>query len=115
MATFGASHGPGYRARPKLANAEIRLTRNHCEITWKEKLFECCVQNVTPFRESATIAEALEKAAWAHAARRFVTQLVSKAEINGVDLNSVGTENDLRFVSRETPNRPSAEHETSPV
>ena len=37
----------------------------------------------------ARIAEALEKAAWAREARRFVDQLVQSADIEGADLKQV--------------------------
>ncbi|MFV2035346.1 MAG: peptidylprolyl isomerase, partial [Halocynthiibacter sp.] len=36
----------------------------------------------------ATIGEALEKAAWARAAQGFVTSLVDKADITGVDMSA---------------------------
>lgn len=45
---------------------------------------------VLPFEAvEQKIADAIEKAAWARAARSFVTQLVACAEISGADLRSV--------------------------
>ena len=52
------------------------------------------------------ISEALEKASWADAARRFVVQLVGKAEIEGVDMNPVRSEGKPGLFPAGKSNRP---------